>query len=135
MKKTWQERYNSDKPEKVKILEKRFADLPEGTKMFIATPRIIDDYIRDIPYGVHVDLKTMRKDIALVFHADNSCPVTTGIFLRIVAEFAYEKYKKGDSIDQITPFWRVVSTKMPIVEKLQCGVDFVIKQRKKEGII
>ena len=90
MPKTWQEKFNSAKQPIVKTIEKRFADLTEGTKMFIASPKLIDVYINEIPEGVSVDLKTMRLDLAIEHQADNSCPVTTGIFLRIVSEVAFE---------------------------------------------
>ncbi|CAL2085503.1 hypothetical protein [Tenacibaculum sp. 190524A02b] len=134
MAKTWQEKYNNAKPPQKKVIEKRFADLSEGTNMFIATPQIIESYVNEIPYGAQVDLKTMRKDIALANNADNSCPVTTSIFLRIVTELAYQKYKEGEKLESIMPFWRVISKKMPIAKKLECGIDFINKLRQKEGI-
>ena len=134
MPKTWQEKFNSTKKPTVKTIDKRFADLPEGTKMFIASPKLIDDYINEIPEGVSVNLKTMRLDLALEHQADNSCPVTTGIFLRIVSEVATEKFNKTNKIDNITPFWRVVDSRMPIAKKLSCGLDFIKTQREKEGI-
>jgi len=76
----------------------------------------------------------MRLDLAIEHQADNSCPVTTGIFLRIVSEVAFENYQKTKNLTSITPFWRVVDTKMPIAKKLSCGIDFINNQRKKEGL-
>lgn len=134
MAKTWLEKYNSAKPHQVKVIDKRFADLPEGTKMFIATPKLIDAYINEIPKGMSVDMKTMRKDLALEHLAENSCPVTTSIFLRIVSEVAYESFLNGKKIEEITPFWRVVNSKMPIAKKLSCGKEFIEEQRKNENI-
>jgi len=121
MPKTWQEKFNSAKQPIVKTIEKRFADLT-------------DVYINEIPEGVSVDLKTMRLDLAIEHQADNSCPVTTVIFLRIVSEVAFENYQKTNNLTSITPFWRVVDTKMPIAKKLSCGIDFINNQRKKEGL-
>ena len=135
MAKTWQEKFNTKKPSEVKVINKKFADLPEGTKMFIATPKMIDEYINHIPKGMSVDLKTMRLDLALENNAENSCPVTTSIFLRIVSEVAIEKINNGEKLENITPFWRVINNKMPIIKKLSCGVNFVINQRKIEGLI
>jgi len=134
MPKTWQEKFNSSKLPIVKTIDKRFADLTEGTKMFIASPKLIDVYINEIPEGVSVALITMRLDLAIEHQADNSCPVTTGIFLRIVSEVAFENYQKTNNLNSITPFWRVVDTKMPIAKKLSCGIDFINNQRKKEGL-
>lgn len=134
MAKTWQEKFNSEKPSIVKTIDKKFADLPEGTKMFIATPKLIDAYVNHISNGVEVDMKTMREDLALEHGAENSCPVTTSIFLRIVSEVAFEKHEQGASLNEITPFWRVINSKMPIAKKLSCGIDFINLQRKKENL-
>lgn len=134
MAKTWQEKFNSEKPSIVKTIDKKFADLPEGTKMFIATPKLIDTYVNHISNGVEVDMKTMREDLALEHGAENSCPVTTSIFLRIVSEVAFEKHEQGASLNEITPFWRVINSKMPIAKKLSCGIDFINLQRKKENL-
>tara|TARA_R110002073_G_scaffold145532_2_gene297644 strand:- start:10068 stop:10475 length:408 start_codon:yes stop_codon:yes gene_type:complete len=135
MAKTWQEKFDSDKPHLVKIIEKKFADMPAGTNMFIATPKIIDAYVNHIPSGVEVDLLRMRKDLAAEYDAEMTCPVTTSIFLRTASEVAFEKYQKGAKIDEITPFWRVMNSKMPIAKKLNCGVDFINQQRGKENLI
>lgn len=134
MAKTWQEKFNSDKPFLVKIIDKKFADLPEVTKMFIATPKLVDEYVNHIPSGVEVNLKTMRLDLAIKHGAENSCPVTTSIFLRIASEVAIEKLNQGKSIQEITPFWRVINSKMPIAKKLSCGIKFINQQRKKENL-
>ena len=134
MAKTWQEKFNSEKPFVVKTIDKKFADLPEGTKMFIATPKLVDEYVNHIPNGVEVDIKRMRLDLALEHGAENSCPVTTSIFLRIASEVAIEEHQNGKSIEEITPFWRVINPKMPIAKKLSCGVDFITQQRKNENL-
>lgn len=121
------------KPE-VKILETDFADMQAGGKMLIATPEIVDAYIREIPYGKSSDLKTMRQDLALTYHADYTCPVTSGIFLRIVAEAAYEDFEQGKSIEDITPFWRIMDAKSKVAKKLTFGYDFVRERRAEEGL-
>ena len=51
----------------------------------------------------------MRDDLAKEYNADKTCPVTTGIFLRIVAEASYEEYDNGIDLNTITPFWRIVN--------------------------
>ena len=73
-KKTWIEKRDCNKSYKIKTIDKKFADIPEGSKMFIATPRIIDDYIKHIPYGKSTELSTMRNDLAIEYQADNTCP-------------------------------------------------------------
>lgn len=134
MPKTWLEKYNSDRPHQVKVIDKKFADMPEGTKMFIATPKIVDAYVNHIPFGVEVDIKTMRKDLAAEYDAEMTCPVTTSIFLRIASEVALDKLNNGESLEKITPFWRVVNSKSPLAKKLSCGVDFIRNQRTQENL-
>ena len=131
-KKTWIEKRDCNKSYKIKTIDKKFADIPEGSKMFIATPRIIDDYIKHIPYGKSTELSTMRNDLAIEYQADNTCPVTIGIFLRIVSEASYEDLKSGKGIEEVTPFWRIVNPKSKLANKLECGAEFINKQRERE---
>lgn len=105
-----------------------------GSKMYISNPKIIEAYIRNIPKGSSVDLKTLRNDLAIEHMADVTCPVTTGIFLRIVAEAASEQFEQGKSIGRITPFWRVIDEKMPLAKKLTFGTKLIREQRKKEKL-
>lgn len=133
-KKTWIEKLNSEKPSKVKRIDVDFADIPANSKMFIATPLIIDKYIKQIPKGKAVSLQTIRKDLAIENKADYTCPVTTGIFLRIVAEAAYEKYTQTKSLRGVTPFWRVIKPHSPLAKKLSFGQAFLLEQIKKENI-
>ena len=118
----------------VKILDKDFADMKAGSKMYISNPKTIEGYIRSIPKGSSVDLKTLRNDLAIEHKAEVTCPVTTGIFLRIVAEAANEQFEQGKSIGRITPFWRVIDEKMPLAKKLTFGTKLIREQRKKEKL-
>jgi hypothetical protein len=102
--------------------------------MLVATPLIVDEYIRQIPKGKSVQPIVMRNDLAAEHHADKTCPVSTGIFLRIVAESAYEQYQDGVSLKKITPFWRVIDEQSPTAKKLTFGTAFLKEQRQKEGL-
>ena len=133
-KKTWQEKFNVAREPVVEITDKKFADIPEGSKMLIATPKVIDEYVRQIPKGHHTSLQQMRKDLAADFNAEYTCPITSGIFLRIASELAYEQYENGTPLKKITPFWRMIDKKAPLAKKLSFGYDFVAEQRKKEGL-
>jgi hypothetical protein len=132
--KTWTEKFQTKKSFEVKRVDKKFADMPEGCLMLIATPQIIDNYIHLIPKGKSVNLLTLRKDLALEYQAENMCPLTTGIFLRIVAEAAFEALQNGRKLEEITPFWRVIDKKSPLLKKLSFGKDFILNQRKIEGL-
>lgn len=132
MKKTWTEKFQTRREPEVKRTEKPFADIPENAMMLIATPQIVEDYIRQIPSGRTTDLKTMRQDLALAHHAEYTCPVTSGIFLRIVAEANHERYQNGTPLDQIAPFWRIIDEKSPAAKKLSFGTAFLKERRNAE---
>jgi hypothetical protein len=132
--KTWAEKMNPGRVPEIKVTEKAFADIPAGSRMLIATPGIVANYIRQIPKGKTADISQIRKDLAAGYDADYTCPVTTGIFLRIIAEAAYEEFKNGKSVSRITPFWRVISADAPTAKKLSFPVTFITEKRKSEGI-
>jgi hypothetical protein len=134
MKKTWLDKLNETKEPKIKRIDIDFADIPAGSNMFIATPKIIDKYIQEIGVGKRIDTKTLRKDLALAHNADYTCPVTAGIFLRIVAEANYEKLQQGKHVEEITPFWRVIEPNSVLAKKLTFGQDFLLHQIEKERI-
>ncbi len=133
-KKSWTEKLNVESTFTIKTIEKKFADMPAGCTMLIVSPPIMDAYIRQIPFGEEVDLKTIRLDLVINYGAEKTCPVTTGIYLRIVAEAAYEAYQNGTPLQSITPFWRVIHSQMKVAGKLACGKDFIEWQREQEGV-
>lgn len=125
---------NNGREPVVEIADKSFAGVEKGSRMLIATPKVVDAYIRNIPKGSSATLQQMREDLAIEYNADTTCPLTSGIFLRIVAENAYDEFQNGKPLNKITPFWRIVNSKSPTVKKLACGPDWVRGQRKKEGL-
>ena len=131
--KSWKEKLNIDKSFVVKRLDKNFSDMKVGENMLIATPKIIDEYIKQIPKGMNINIKTLRNDLALTYNADTTCPVTTGIFLRIVSEAAFEDFLNGEK--NITPFWRVLDHESKTATKLACGINFIKKRRSEENTI
>lgn len=100
--------------------------------MLIATPKLIDQYIKGIKSGRRINIKSLRRDLAITHHADYTCPVTTGIFLRIVAEANYEKWQQGISLNKITPFWRVIEPDSALAKKLTFGQEFLVQQIRRE---
>lgn len=133
-KKSWQEKLHIDREAEIEVTTKDFADIPAGATMLIATPLIMDNYIRQIPRGHFTDIKQIRKDLAASYHAQYTCPLTAGIFLRIVAEAAYEEYEKGKVLSKIAPFWRAIHLRSPTAKKLSFGTDFLRERQEKEGI-
>tara|TARA_X000000950_G_scaffold121615_1_gene152512 strand:- start:170 stop:586 length:417 start_codon:yes stop_codon:yes gene_type:complete len=134
VKMSWIDKRDSDYSYKIKTSTKSFADVEEGSKMLVATPLIIDSYIKKIPFGTVINLSTLRDDLAHEFQVDTTCPVAAAIFLKIVANASYEELSLGIDISEIAPFWRVVDPDSKLAKKLNCGIEFIINQRINEGL-
>jgi ABC-type uncharacterized transport system ATPase subunit len=135
IKKSWLDKLNDNKEPKIKRIDFDFADIPSGSNMLIPTPKLIDKYIQGIGVGKRINIKTLRKDLAIEQNADYTCPVTTGIFLRVVAEANYEKLQEGKRFEEITAFWRVIEPNSALAKKLTFGQDFLLQQIEKECAI
>lgn len=132
--KSWKEKLNIDRQPVVEKVDKDFAGIKAGQRMLIPTPKIVEAYIRDIPRGQEVSLPTIRKDLAAAYQADVTCPITTGIFVRIVAEAAHEEFEQGQPVASLAPFWRVINEKSPAAKKLSFGTAWLRELREKEQL-
>lgn len=108
----------------IKLLDKSFSDMMSGQRMLISSPENIAQYINQIPLGSSKTIKEMRLDLARSEGADNTCPLTTGIFLRRAIQ---------DQEDDF-PFWRVIDEKHPLIKKLDINPKKIAKLRLAEGI-
>jgi hypothetical protein len=132
--KSWAEKLNSPKPHQVKPVPMNIAGMKEGQIMLIPTAKIVDAFIRAIPEGSSMDHRALRAALAERYDAEVTCPITTGIFLRIVAEAAWEAHENGAGIDEITPVWRVLDKNSPTVKKISFDPQFLFDQRQREGL-
>lgn len=132
--KTWTEKLNSSKPHEVKPAPTDIAGMKAGEIMLIPTPKIVDDFIRTIPAGVSVDVKTLRNKLADLYGAEVTCPITTGFHLRTVAEAAFEAFDSGIDLSEVTPVWRVLDEETPTTKKLSYDPKFIFDQRANEGL-
>lgn len=131
MAKTWLEKFNNGKPPQLITIDKPWLGFKKGSKMLISNPAEIDAYINKIPAGKTVTVEKLRKDLASQYKADFTCPLTTGIFLRIVAEKSLEEINAGQK--NTSPFWRVVDPDSKLANKLSFGSDFISQMREKEA--
>ncbi len=74
----------------------------------------------------------MRRELAKAYGADAACPVSTALFLRTVAEAAWDQIETGVPVNEVAPFWRVVDPKSPLAKKLRAGSDWIAVQRASE---
>jgi hypothetical protein len=102
--KTWTEKLNSGGLHEVKPAPINLAGMKAGEIILVPTARQVDDFIRTLPNGKHMDVQVLRKAMAKRYGA------------------------------QITPFWRVLNAKTPTISRLSFGTAFVTEQRLKEGL-
>jgi len=134
MAKSWSEKFNNGRVPEIETCQKSFGGVPAEKKFIISTPKEIDSYIQTIPEGHYVSFQKMKQDISNQYEVGFMCPLTAGIFIRNVAELAFENYSKNQKIKEITPYWRVIDLKIPLVKKLSFGSDFVKEMRQVEGL-
>jgi hypothetical protein len=132
--KTWLEKLDNGREPKVVRLKKSFSGVPAGSDILVSTPREVEQFIRRIPAGRFVDPKELREKMAAKYSVAAACPVSTGIFLRIVGEAAWEEIQQGKDASAVTPFWRVVAPGSSLEQKLSCGPAFVRRMQRREGI-
>ncbi len=90
---------------------------PAG-RMLVASPLEVQALVLLVPPGRVLRLADLRATLAAKFRADYTCAMTTGIFLRIVAEAAWEERgRKGAAV----PTWRVVRDDGELLDKLPGG--------------
>lgn len=123
---------NADKQPKVVVLEKDFAGTKKGQTLYVATPKIIDQAIKQIPYGSTSTVVEFRDQLAEMAQCDASCPVSTAIFIRISAQAAIDEIQEGKLVDLVTPFWRLLSSEDKISQKLTIDPLWLDNQRALE---
>jgi hypothetical protein len=126
--KTWQQKYDERAEPEVKPLAKAMLGHEAGDVMLISTPAEIEVAVRAIPAGRSVSLAELRAGLAGRHSADFTCPLTTGIFLRIAAECSLARD------DEPMPFWRVIDAHAPLAAKLSCGPAYIAARRQAEGL-
>ncbi|MCB0824788.1 MAG: hypothetical protein KDC26_01240 [Armatimonadetes bacterium] len=133
-KKTWAEKLHVKHESKVEVVEKDFSWVKAGTKILISTPLIFKERVDVIPHGQFRSVPHIREELANEAGADMTCPMSAGIFMRIVCEAAWDEHLEGAPLDSITPFWRAVDANSNLGKKLRCGVDFIKAKQTEEGI-
>lgn len=130
---SWKTRIAKAKPAHVVTTEADFAGIRAGSKLLIASPEILARYLMAIPIGETRNLVRLRNELARRHHADATCPVTTAIYLRVIAESAWEDLSAGVPRDSIPPFWRVIDPGSPIAKRLSFGPDVIERERAFES--
>ena len=122
MAKSWREKLEeqSKKLPRVVVIPKKMEKRFGKGKMLIPKHLDVDDLIRKVKKGKLVTQEQIRKRLAKDFKVNVTCPITTGIFVRICAEAAKEDKRAGKK--NITPYWRVIKSDGSLNEKFPGGV-------------
>ena len=114
----WIEKFNKPYKEKIKKLTFNFADIKKGETMLVSSPSSIAKFIKKIPKGKKKTVVEMRNALAKKAKANKTCPVSTGIFLRIAIEASLEEQSKKKLEKPKLPFWRIIDEKTAVAKKL-----------------
>ena len=129
--KSWREKL--EKPQEAKLVKVPPKMSRFGTgMMLIPTPKLVDDLIRKVPRGKLLTVGEMRRRLAADSAADVTCPLTTGIFVRIAAEAAEEDRSNGR--ERVTPYWRVIKDDGSLNPKFPGGVAQQTRYLRSEGL-
>jgi hypothetical protein len=131
--KSWRDKYNMRTASETTTLETPFAGMKPGQLMLISTPKEIDDWVRSLKPGEFRTIGDLRTALAMKHHAEVTCPATTSIFLRIVAEVALEEIQAGAAEHAVTPFWRVIEPGSRLASRLSCSNDWIASMRSRES--
>jgi hypothetical protein len=99
--------------------------------MLIPKPFDIDAIIRKVKKGKLITQAQIREKLAKDFNVNVTCPITTGIFIRIIAEVAEEDLKKGEQ--EVAPYWRVISSDGSLNPKFPGGIRKQAYRLREEG--
>ena len=114
----WIEKFNKPYKEKIKKLTLNFADIKKGETMLVSSPSSIAKFIKKIPKGKKKTVIEMRDTLAKKAKVNKTCPVSTGIFLRIAIEASLEEQRKKKLKKPNLPFWRIIDEKTAVAKKL-----------------
>lgn len=98
-----------------------------GTKMFFAPPIFYDEIMKKVPFGKLVTVSQLREYLARKNNADFTDPMTSGIFVNIVAWASYQRK------ENLTPFWRTLKSDGELNLKYPESVELQKKMLEEEG--
>lgn len=106
-----------DMPKIAEITDPKEITRNGGTKLLIAPPLAYDEIMKKVPAGKVITTDYMRSYLAKKHGADNTCPLTAGIFINIAAKASVER-----GVDE-TPYWRTLKKDGELNEKYPEGID------------
>jgi hypothetical protein len=112
---------HSRTPWKLKLHPEQAPAVIDDTRgrMLIPTPLLVARALRRVPRGRLITPAQLRTRLAHTAGADLTCPMTTGIFLNIIAGATEEAITEGKPA--LAPYWRVVDDRGRLSPKFPPG--------------
>lgn len=108
LERSWAEQLEASNGIDIRPVREGSRGMTPGMSMLYPSARMIDATIRAIPEGQGISPREPRHRLADAHDADYTCPVTTTMPPRIVAEAANEARRAGASLAEVTPVWRTL---------------------------
>jgi hypothetical protein len=102
-----------------------------GDAIVLAPPLEVDEIMKNVPKGKLITIYEICNQLAKKHGVNFCCPLTTGIFINIVAHAAEELKEKR--VGKITPYWRTVKIDGVLNHKFPGGVETQRSLLEKEG--
>ena len=132
MRKSWREKMETpDLPKVVRLTARQRKRFGGARTLLIPHPKHVEALMRKPRKGKLITQQQIRETLAKKHRAEASCPITTGIFIRIAAEAADEDARAGKK--KTTSYWRTVRPNGKLVDKLPGGVRRQATRLRKEG--
>jgi alkylated DNA nucleotide flippase Atl1 len=129
--KSWREKMENPNLPKLAAVPPAMQSRYGDGVMLLPSPREVDAFIRAVPKGRVITVSQIREALAHKYAADVTCPLVTGIFVRIAAEAAEEEAAAGKK--RITPYWRVVKEDGSLNPKFPGGIERQQERLRDEG--
>ena len=127
----WRDQLRKVQAPKVAQIPPQMSRFGEGT-MLIPTPLLVNEPVRQVPKGKLINGSELRRRLAADFATNTTCPLTTGIFLRLAAEAAEEDRAHGKR--RLTPYWGVIKDDGSLNPKYPGGIESQTRYLRAEGL-
>ncbi len=127
LKKTWNEKLAATNSKNDLGVSKQ---TPKGL-MYISKPREVVSIIKKVPKGKLITTSQIRKKLTKKHKVDFTCPLTTGIWISLLANASEENLHEKKKV--IAPYWIVLKPKGLIYEKYLGQKSLQNKYLKAEG--
>ena len=108
------------------------AEIVADGKLLVPAPNDVEALVKRIPKGRVMTQGELREELARAAGVEATCPLTTGIFLRLVAEASEEDAAAGKT--RVAPWWRVVRDDGRLWDKSPGGIAEQARRLQAEGV-